>query len=274
MPQQGPSDQTLKLSIVLATGVLALTGFFLEVGPVGGAFQLALLGFQIELPALGFLAYLALAASAVVGLHISEKEPVAKEEEAEAPTAKPGQGEAARERVRVRPELHQLRMFITALGGFVLLKSLSIALMWQTSLARSPVTLSQLIQAFQFGFFFTALGWFVLWQFLRWYAERRRWERLQRELVGANVTRIIAVVVLIKPLVYFISFALNSLPPASMEQRSLALLLHLAVVFGAVVLWAARPRRLRQAVIGLFITEAIIIALTVYLAVAELRIVG
>ena len=65
-------------------GVATLIGFVLEIGPVAGIFPVVV-ALSLELPTLGFLPYLALAASAAVGLHLSEEEPTPKEKKPEAP---------------------------------------------------------------------------------------------------------------------------------------------------------------------------------------------
>ncbi len=260
-----PSDQISKLRLVYITALLSLLGFVLEIGPVAGVFPQVLAALMLELPTLGFLPYLALAASAAVGLHLGEDEPKPKEPpKPEQPAIQAPEGEMAGERVRVRPDLHQLRMLFTAMGGFVLLKALNLAMMWPHAGGQY-----NLVLAFEFGFLFTTLGWFVMWQFLRWYAQRRKWVRLQQELVGGDVTRVIAVVILIKPIIYFIyTFGIQRLLP-NRPQVILDILLYLAVVAGAVVLWNARPLSFRRTLIGLFIVGALIVVLTVLRALLE-----
>ncbi|MHB9132022.1 MAG: hypothetical protein ACYDBB_13190 [Armatimonadota bacterium] len=263
-----PSDQTVKLRIVLLTAAFGLVGFFLEVGPVGGAFQQTRFGLSIELPIFGFLAYFALAASAAVGLHLSESEPTPKEETPETANVKPsGTGEAVGERVRARPELHQLRMFLTALGGYALLKGISFALVWPlmgTTASRYLVDTNTLVKAFQFGFIYIGLGWFVLWQLLRWYAQQRRWVRLQEELLGVDVSQMVALVLLAKPVIFFLTVM-----PQSGPQYILSALLHLAIVATAVVLWLARPNHFWRAIAGLLIIGILVILLTVMLVIVE-----
>lgn len=265
-----PSDQTVKLRIVLATAALALVGFVLEVGPAGGAFTSIVVGLAIELPALGFLPYLALAAGAAIGLHLSETEPTPKADTGEIPPAQTAaSGEVAGQRVRVRPELHQFRMFAAALGGYVLLKGMGFALMVPRARAYG-LGPDDLTQALQFGFFYVALGWFVLWQLLRWFALRRRWVRLQEELVGSDVARMIAAVILIKPAIFFVTMAFGGGKPLAHMEIVLWTLVHLAVVMGAVVLWQARPHLLRRAVVGLLTTGAIILVLAIVQLILEL----
>lgn len=266
-----PSDQLIKLRLVLLVAIFSLVGFFLEIGPLGGAFSLPTGGVPIgnalslELPALGFLAYFALAASAAVGLHLGETEPTPKEKDEKAGTLDAvGDGEMTGEAVRVRPELHQARMVFTALGGYILLKGISLGLMWQVA-PRFDIERAALVQAFQFGFFYTALGWLVMWQFLRWFAQRRRWVRLQDELVGGNVLHVVAFTLLIKPIIYFFTLRSLTLTPLT----AMSLLLHLMVIIAAIFLWTARPLMLKRTVAGLLVTGGIAIILTIALALFE-----
>lgn len=261
------SDQIRKLQLVLITAALSLVGFFLEIGPLGGAFVLVTSGLTVELPTLAFLPYLALAASAAIGLHLSEDEPVPKEPP---PTASDqpvvSQTETAQPYTRVKPELQQLRMLFTALGGYAVLKSLSLALMTPYHLGAD-----QLVKAFEFGFIYVALGWFLLWQFLRWYAEQHRWVRLQHELVGGEVSRILAVVMLVKPLSFLITATLQHTPD---PLPLFSLLLNMAIVIAAILLWYARPYTLRRTIIGLSTTGGAIIILTLARAFFERRLLG
>ena len=262
-----PSDQTIKLHIVLITAALALVGFFLEIGPVGGAFLLVSLGLTVELPALGFLPYLALAGAAAVGLHLTETEPLPKEQ----PPMVPGQpvvsqAETASAYTSVRPELHQMRMLFTAMGGYVVLKSLNLALM-----APNHLGPDQLVSAFEFGFIYVALGWFILWQFLRWTAQQRRWIRLQEELVGADVSRFLAVVILAKPVSFFV---ITTLKPLQDVLPVFTLLLNLAIIVAAILLWYARPETVRRTITGLLAVGGSIIVLTIARAVMERRLLG
>jgi hypothetical protein len=253
-----PTDQTVKMHLVLITAALSLVGFVLEIGPVAGIFPV-MVGLSLELPTLGFLPYLALAASAAVGLHISEEEPTPKEKKPETPDVQPTpEGEMVGQ--RVRPELAQMRMAFTALGGYALLKGINLALMWPLA-AQYGVAQEQLISAFQFGFVYTALGWFVLWQFLRWYAQRRKWVRLLEELVGGNATRIVAFVILIKPLINILNLIREgyTLNPLIITE----VLLNLAVVAAAALLWSARPVTMRRTVMGLLTTGGVIVLFTV-----------
>jgi len=260
-----PSDSTVKLRIVYLTAALSLVGFFLEVGPVGGTFQLVTTGFRLELSTLGFLAYLALAASAAYGLHLFEDEPTPREDKQPAtPLKAGGDGGEIREYVRTRPEMHQLRMFFIALGGYTVLKGLTLALIWPQAASLNVVPLA----AFEFGLAYVGIGWFILMQFLRWYAMRRRWIRLQDELLGVDVPQIIAVAILLKPLFFFVT--------ASMKGQLLAGplylmsdLLHLCVVAVAVLLWFARPYTMRRTLAGLSATGGIITLLTIGLVVIE-----
>ncbi|HOF89800.1 MAG TPA: hypothetical protein PLZ36_17110, partial [Armatimonadota bacterium] len=220
------TDATRKYRIVLIVGALSLIGFVLEVGPLGGVFSLANSGppvasaLTLELAALGFLAYLALAASAAVGLHLGEEEPKPKEkDDAERRPPEPVIGtvemphkpEGAAEGVRVRPDLHQLRMFFTALAGYSLLKGISLSLMLGAA-APYGIGLAALLRAFSFGLTVIAIGWFLLWQFLRWYAQEQRWVRLQDELVGGDVFRAVAAVLLLKPAIFLYGLLAGAVP--------------------------------------------------------------
>jgi hypothetical protein len=267
-----PSDQTLKARLVGVTALFGLLGFVLEIGPVGGAFSLVNRGapvataLALEMATLGFLAYLALAGSAAVGLHLSEKEPTPKEEERPEPQSmRAGDGDLVGTQVRVRPEWHQFRMVVTALGGYAVLKGISSYFMWLLA-PQYGVDRQVVLQAYQFGFSYIAVSWLVLWQFLRWYALKHRWVRLQAELIGGNVAQVIAVVILINPLIFFVRLAGQfSLNPTTL----LAVLLHLTVVVAAVLLWTARPFTLRRSVIALLATGGVALVLTVMLAALE-----
>lgn len=274
------SDQTLKIRIILLAAAFSLLGFVLEIGPVGGVFSLSNSGptvaaaFTLELMAGGFLAYLALAASAAVGLHPSEEEPTPKKEQ---PAGEKPQAVSTSEqpqenvRERVRPELHQLRMLFTAMGGYVVIKGISLALM--TIFAHPNLTSGQYIRLFQFGFVFIALSWFVLWQFLRWFAQEKRWIRLQDELVGADVTRIIAVVILFRPFIFLVT-ALTRGTLLFTAMGMTTLLIHLSLVAIAIILWFARPTTLRRTLVALGTTGGIVVLLTIVLAIIERGITG
>ncbi len=258
-------DRQRKLQLVLITAAFSLVGFLLEVGPVSGVFTSPALGLSLELPALGFFAYFALAASAAVGLHLGEDEPIVRKPEEEEAT--PSTREAVRERVRVRPEMHQLRMFFTALGGYTVLKAISLlALAPAASLYN--IGANDLMRVFIFGFAFVALSWFVLWQLLRWYAESRGWTRLRDELIGGSVTPMIAVVLALKPLIFFV----NSLRQHQLftgPRSTLIIVLHLLVLILAVLLWRVRPATLRSTTIGLLATGGAIAVMTVLLAIVD-----
>lgn len=269
-----PTDQTVKLRLVLLTAALGMLGFILEIGPVGGVFALINKGLRIttalsyELQALGFLAYLALAASAFVGLHPTEDEPTPKEKPPGEPALKSAnESEVAGEQVRVRPDLHQMRMIFSALGGYALLKAVSLTLM-----TRFGLHAAQQLQLFNFGFFFTALGWLLLWQFLRWYAQRRRWIRLQAELVGADVNKVVAVIIMLKPLIFLVNLVRGEGSNGLVTFTSL--LIYLAVAGIAVLVWLARPLTLRRTLIGISLCGGVILLLTIVLAVLELYVTG
>ena len=264
------SDQAVKFRLVLLAAAFALVGFVLELGPVGGVFSLMnkheriIDALSIELSAFGYLAYLALAASAFVGLHPTEVEPTPKEPPPGEPSLKAaGKGEVAGEQIRVRPELHQMRMIFIALGGYALLKGISLNLM-----AQNGVDITMRLQLFKFGFVYVALAWFVMWQFLRWFAQRRRWVRLQAELVGADITRVVAIIILLAPAFFAIELAYGTVK----TQTTLllpTLLLYLVVVAASLLLWRARPLTLRRTVIGLLVCGAVIVLLTCVLGVLE-----
>jgi hypothetical protein len=277
------TDQVVKTRIVLLTAAFALVGFFLEIGPVGDVFSLSnkgptvFTGLTLECATLGFLAYLALAASAMLGLHLYEEEPMPKDEKEGEPPPAPvlpvaGMGDAAGAAVRVRPELHQLRMLLTALGGYVLLKGITLVLLWPLA-QQSRLTQSNLFQLTEFGFVYTALSWFMLWQFLRWYARRRKWIRLQDELVGNDINRIIALAFFIKPAIYFVTAAWRSELSFS-PLGVLTMLLNLTLVAIAAILWVARPYTLRATVIALAVTGGVIVLLTLVLGGVEMRMIG
>ncbi len=264
------TDQTVKLRIVLLTAAFALVGFVLEIGPVGGVFSLINKhqriadALTLELQTFGFLAYLALAASAFVGLHPSEEEPTPKETPPGEPALKAaGKGDTAGEEVRVRPELHQMRMIFTALGGYTLFKGISLMLM-----AHYGIDIAERLRLFNFGFFYVALAWLVMWQYLRWYAQRRKWIRLQAELVGVDVTRVVAVIVLLTPLLFAINLARGVVGGAHVLEIT-AGLLYLVIVIAAILLWLSRPFTLRQTIIGLLICSGAIVLLTALLAILE-----
>lgn len=279
------TDATRKYRIVLIVGALALTGFFLEAGPVGGAFGLynaslpVNTALSLEMAALGFLVYLALAASAAVGLHLGEEEPKpkpkAKDDEEREPIVPvigtvemPPEPEGAAEQVGARPELHQMRMFFTALAGYAVLKGISLTLMYG-AMAQSianPAVVS--LKAFTFGLLFTAIGWFLLWQFLRWYAQEKSWVRLQAELVGGDVFRAIAVVLLYKPAVFLFRLATHQVDIAGLPLL-LTGLLFLTLVAAAVLLWTSRPTTFRRTLAGLGVTGGVAAALTLALALVE-----
>lgn len=258
-----PSDQISKRNVVLVTAALALLGFVLEIGPVAGIFPSVLAALGLEIPALGFIPYLTLAASAALGLHWGEDEPKPKEPPTpEQPAMRAPEGEMVETRARVRPELHQSRMFLLALGGYMLLKGISLTIMWPQG------ELYDLPGAFTFGFFYLALSWLVLWQFLRWHAQRRKWIRIQQELLGGDVTRLVAVILLLRPLIFFYKVLSQGLTFTS-PQVILDSVMHLVVIAAAAVLWSARPLHLRRTLISLFAVGAVFVLLTILRGVLE-----
>jgi len=263
-------DQTVKFRLVLLTAAFALVGFVLELGPVGRIFSLInkheriIDALTIELSVFGFLAYLALAASAFVGLHMTEDEPTPKEPLPGEPSLKTaGKGEVAGEQIRVRPELHQMRMIVIALGGYALFKCLSISLMEQYG-----IDISRRLMLFKFGCVYVALGWLVMWQFLRWYAQRRRWVRLQAELVGADITRVVAIMLLLAPSLFAIELVHGTIN-TNLLLLLPTLLIYLVIMAASFLLWHARPLTLRRTVIGLLICGVLIVLLTGTLGVLE-----
>jgi len=270
------TDQIIKWRLVLLTAVFSLLGFVLELGPVCGVFSLVsqgrpiFTGLTMELTSLGFLGYLALAAAAAVGLRASEEEPISKKVKMPDPSGSLptlGNGDSVQMRERVRPELHQLRMLLTGLGGYVILKGCSLVLMWPLAL-RAGLTVGMLIRLFQFGFLYVALGWFAIWQYLRWFAQRRKWLRLQDELVGADVSTFLALIILMRPIVYGVLLPTHGL--SLHLQPILALLLQLAIAGFAVIIFLSRPYLLRWTRIALSVNASIMLALTIALAIAEL----
>jgi len=284
-----PSDQHIKLRIVLYCALFGLLGFLLEVSPVGGVFGSSLGGppvftaFTWELQSLGFLAYLALAAAAAVGLHLAEKEPVPKEPEEKkqdgdaaqrqpspfAPEMPEAPDVAERTYPRVRPETHQLRMMASALLGYSALKWMSLTLMGQ----RFGLDLGHLSRLFETGLIFTALGWLLLWQFLRWYAAERQWIRLQEELIGGDVARPVALAILIKPLLFAYAVLANPLLVAG-TRGLLVILLYLSLSALAVILWHARPGQLTRTLSTLAGAGIVFFLITLALGIVEQRLSG
>ena len=269
------SDQMVKLRLVLLTAAFALVGFVLEIGPVGGVFSLVnkhlhiLEALSIELQTCGFLAYLALPASAFFGLHPMEEEPTPKEPPPGEPSLETGgHGEAAGEQVRVRPEFHQMRMIFIALGGYTLLKGISLIFMTRFNL--NP---AERLHLFNFGFFYVALAWLVMWQFLRWFAQRRRWVRLQAELVGVDITGIVAVLLMLVPLLFLINLIRGAVS-APLSLQIPTVLLYMTIAAASTVLWFARPFSLRRTIIGLLVCGGVMVLLTVALALLERSIAG
>ncbi len=259
-----PTDQAVKFRLVLLTAAFALVGFVLELGPVGGVFSLMnkhariIDALSMEWSVFGFLAYLSLAASAFVGLHPTEEEPTPKEPPQGEPSLKTaGKGEVAGEQVRARPELHQMRMIFIALGVYALLKWISLNLL----AAQYGVDMASRLQLFKFGFIYVALAWLVMWQFLRWFAQRRRWVRLQAELVGADITRVVAIILLLAPALFLIELVHGTV---NMHFWLLfpTLLLYLVIVVVSWLLWHAHPLTLRRTVVGLLICSALIVLCT------------
>lgn len=274
-----PTDQQKKWKLVFWATGFAFVGFVLEIGPLGGIYSLLNSGPPVltalldELAALGFLAYLSLPAAALIGLHINEDEITPKKEgqDSEQLTASQGGG-GVMEKVRVRPELHQLRMLATAIIGYSLFKIISLLLLYRSMETYGLSTVS-MVQLFNFGFGFVALGWFALCQFLRWYAQRQQWTRIQDELLGVDVTRVLAVLIMLRPLGYLIStIARGSLLFGASSYLTLAQVLTLFTA--SVILWFARPYNLKRTIIGLATCGILLVLLTVVLIIFEHRVVS
>lgn len=269
-----PTDQQKKWRLVFWATGFAFIGFVLEIGPLGGIYSLLNSGPPVltalldELAALGFLAYLSLPAAALIGLHISEDEVTPKEDGDEQEQFSSSQdGEGVIEKVRVRPELHQLRMLATAIIGYSLFKIISLMLLFRVV---EPYGLSSisLVQLFNFGFGFVALGWLALLQFLRWYAQKQKWTRIRDELIGVDISRILAVLILLRPLGYLIS-VINHGRLLYGATSYLTLALVLTVFAASVILWFARPYTLQRTIIGLASCGVLLVILTVVLGVVE-----
>lgn len=268
------TDQQKKWRLVFWATGFAVIGFVLEVGPLGGIYSLLNSGPPVftsllaELAALGFLAYLSLPAAALIGLHINEDEVTPKEGSAEEGKFSASQdGDGVIQKVRVRPELHQLRMLATAIIGYSLFKITSLLLLYRgvESYGLSPISL---VQLFNFGFGFVALGWFALWQFLRWYAQKQQWTRIQDELIGADMSRILAVLISLRPLVYLISVITHGSLLYSVASY-LTLGMVLTVLAASVILWFARPYTLKRTIVGLASCGVLLVLLTVWLGIVE-----
>ena len=268
-----PTDQQQKWRVVLLVMAFAVIGFVLEIGPVGGVFSLVNNGppiftaLQLELAAFGLLAYFSLPAAAVIGLHVQEEEPTDKKRQEAEGDIKSEDGGGIIEKVRVRPELHQLRMLVTALCGYALFKVISLVLL-ANMVEPYGLSAGKLAQLFHFGFGYIALGWFALWQFLRWHAQRQGWIRLQDELIGGDLSRFLAFLLLLTPLVFMVTAGVKG----TIFQGPFALLtllIHLTVAAAAVILWFTRPYTLRKTIIGLLGCGVLMIMLTIVLAVVE-----
>ncbi len=267
-------DRIRKLRIVLVAALYGLIGFFLQAGPLGGVFSLlndgrpVFSGLGILLAAGSFLAYLAIAGSAAIGLHMGEEEEKPGEPEKE-PTTSIDNTPGDDIRVRVRPELHQLRMIITALGGYMVLQAISLTVLH----LRDGIDTGVLVALFNFGLYYTAIGWFLLWQFLRWYAQEKKWLRLQDELIGMDAVRLVAVVLAVKPLGFLLVL------PVKIATTSSLLLAFSGVSFGvlllaAVVLWQARRETLRLTVLMLASFGVALLLLTFAVGFVELAMTG
>lgn len=267
-------DRVRKLHIVLVAAGYGLVGFFLQAGPLGNVFTLlngaptVFSALGMLLTACGFLAFLTLAGSAAVGLHLGEDEEKPGDPEKE-PTAVIEDKPADEIRVRMRPELHQLRMIITALGGYIVLQSASLTVLH----FRDRVEIGALVALFNFGLFYTAVGWFLLWQFCRWYAQQKRWLRLQDELVGMDSVRLVAVVLAVKPLIFLFTLPakITQAPALLLSLSSLSYALWAAA---AVLIWLSRRETMRLTAILLAIAGAILVLLTLVMGIVEMTIIG
>jgi hypothetical protein len=269
-PPNKVDDRIIKLRLVWVAAFLGLAGFVLEIGPVGGVFPRVSDALALQLPTLGFLAYLTLAASAAVGLHLGQREggpPDDPDEAPPVPTPAEGKTDVPPARTPVRPEVHQGLMIITALGGYVVLKGASLLAMWP-SLGAANLTVGQLWHAFRFGFFFILLAWLLLWQGLRWVATARRWVRLQAELLGVDTHQVVALVVVAVPAIWLVRLCLGQVLLPNVPL-ALAAGLHASVLLAALALWLARPARLRRTLWALAALGVLALALTVAQAIYE-----
>ncbi len=258
------SDIIIKRKAILIIALFSLLGYILEMGPISHAWQLAILGFGYTLPVLGFLPYFALTMSAAIGLRVTEYEYRSKENEDDKELNMTPDGQIIREKCAVRPDLHQLRMIITALGGYVILRVIS---NFCLSFMYPGVYINSLINGFEFGFYYTLFSWFVLWQFMRWFALLRKWQRIHQELVGADINKFLAIVIggvvafsLYRSVIYGLSFNIADV---------LNLLIMLSVGFIAYLMWQTRPYRLRKTLINIGWVSLLITILTIFLVPAE-----
>lgn len=258
------SDIVVKRKAILVVAVFSLFGYILEMGPIGHAWQLAILGFGYTLPVLGFLPYFALTMSAAIGLRITEYEYRHNEDEKEKQINLTPEGEGIREKIAVRPDLHQLRMIIAALGGYVILRAISNFFL---SVMYPSVYVGSLFNAFEFGFYYTLFSWFVLWQFIRWFVLLRKWGRLYQELVGADINKFLAIVIL--GVVVF-SIYRNFINGFSLNIVDiLNILIMISVAGMAYLVWQSRPYRLRKTLVKIGWIMLLITILTIFLVPAE-----
>lgn len=260
------SDIVVKKKAIMVVALISLFGYILEMGPIGHAWQLTILGFGYTLPVLGFLPYLSLTMSAAIGLRVTEHEYRHKEDEEEEDMEIniTSEGEAVREKVAVKPDLHQLRMIITALGGYAILRVISnffLSSMYPT------VYFNSLVNGFEFGFYYTAFSWLVLWQFMRWFTLLHKWRRLYQELVGSDINKFLAIVIggtvlfsLYRCINEGFSFAVADI---------LKILIIISLGGIAYLIWHSRPFNLSKTLINSGWIVLLITVLTIFLVPAE-----
>ncbi|MEI7831774.1 MAG: hypothetical protein WCJ56_01030 [bacterium] len=267
-------DRVRKLQIVLIAALYGLVGFFLQAGPVGGVFSLlnggrpVFSGMGILLSACSFLAFLAVACSAAIGLHLGEEEEKPGEPEKD-PTTSIEDTPGENIRARIRPELHQLRMIITALGGYMALQAISLTVLH----LRDGIETGVLVALFNFGLYYTAIGWFLLWQFLRWYAQEKKWLRLQDELIGMDAVRLVAVVLAIQPLGFLLVLPVKIATTPSL-LLSLTSISFGVLLLAAVVLWQSRRATMRLTALMLASFGVTLVLLTFAVGFVEMAMIG
>lgn len=243
--------------------MLSLFGYVLEMGPIAHVWQLTILGFGYTLPVLGFLPYFSLTMSAAIGLRINEYEYRRKDEDDKNINLTP-EGEAIKEKCAVRPDLHQLRMIIAALGGYAILRVIS---NFFISLMYPGIFVDSLFDSFKFGFFYIIISWFLLWHFLRWYTILHKWRRLTQELVGADSTKFLAIIITGIFLFSFYKFFINGISLNIIDILSLVIMISF---FGIIYLvWQSRPYNLRRTVVNMGWVAILITVLTILLVPAE-----
>ncbi len=258
------SDIVAKRKIILIVALFSLFGYILEMGPIAHAWQLTILGFGYTLPVLGFLPYFSLAMSAAIGLRINEYE-YRRDDDKEVKNFKISpEGEMIKEKCAVRPDLHQLRMIIAALGGYAILRAIS---NYCLSEMYPGIYLESLFNGFKFGFFYIILSWFILWHFMRWYAMLRKWRRLTQELVGADSNKFFAIIIFGILLFSCFKNYIDGISFNMTDMLNIAILISFAGI--AYFIWHSRPYNLRKTVVNIGWVALLITVLTILLVPAE-----